>query len=126
MAFTPHSSYAGQGGEGWSHWLGGNDRQFRFRPFAEALAFARSLGLPSQAAWHKWSSSGARPADIPSSPDATYAGQGWEGWGHWLGTSNMTTWEKRSSTAISMECRTTIDGFHIYAFKKRKHAHALR
>merc|ERR1712146_799050 len=74
-------------GEDWGHWLGNQGQTFR--PFSEALAFARSLELPGHKAWVKWSSSGARPADIPSSPDVTYAGQGWAGWVHWLGKKRV-------------------------------------
>lgn len=76
-----------QSWQGWGHWLG-NDRtrSTQFRQFPEALAFARSLGLGSSTAWQKWSRSGARPSDIPSNPDQSYRGQGWQGFGHWLGT----------------------------------------
>ena len=31
---------------------------------------------------------GARLANIPSNPDATYMHEGWHGWRRWLGTIN--------------------------------------
>ncbi|PZS09879.1 MAG: hypothetical protein DLM70_01105 [Chloroflexi bacterium] len=56
------------------------------RPFAEAQAFARSLGLKSRQEWTTWSRSGERPKDIPSYPNEAYAGEGWKGMNEWLGT----------------------------------------
>ena len=44
------------------------------RPYTEAMAFARSLKLPSRAAWEEWSSSTMRPADIPANPHKAYRG----------------------------------------------------
>ena len=32
---------------------------------------------------------GGGPPNVPSHPDATYKGGGWQGWGHWLGTGNI-------------------------------------
>ena len=61
-------------------WTGGS-----FRSFAAARAFARGLGLTSMRAWQAWCKGGARPADIPSSPNQVYKGKGWAGYGDWLG-----------------------------------------
>ena len=57
-----------------------------FLPFEKALAYARSLALKTKAAWYAWSSSGARPANIPARPDVTYKHSGWQGFAHWLNT----------------------------------------
>lgn len=32
---------------------------------------------------------GARPANIPSSPETVYKHYGWQGHGHWLGTGTV-------------------------------------
>ena len=32
---------------------------------------------------------GVRPTNIPSSPNETYKHDGWQGYGHWLGTGNV-------------------------------------
>jgi hypothetical protein len=63
----------------------------RWRPFAEARAFAQRLGLASRAEWYAFGrgqlpDKGALPADIPVAPDARYADAGWTSWGDFLGT----------------------------------------
>lgn len=59
-------------------------------PFSSlALLFTRGLRLKSKEQWQKWCKSGFRPTDIPSCPYQVYAGVGWEGYGHWLGTGNQ-------------------------------------
>ena len=63
----------------------------KFAPFSEALQVARSLGLANQKQWWSWCASGVRPACVPSHPNRTYKGDGWQGWGHWLGTGNLGT-----------------------------------
>ena len=59
-----------------------------FLPFQKALVFARSLNLTGQIAWNTWCKSGERPDDIPSAPYKIYEHDGWDGYGHWLGTGN--------------------------------------
>ena len=48
----------------------------------------RPLGLKSLRDWRVYSASG-KPADIPSSPQTIYAGEGWTSWGDWLGTGRV-------------------------------------
>ena len=87
----PARSYKDTGWQGFGHWLGtGNTptQALVFRPFDEAAKFAQSLKLGSRRQWEAWSS-GLRPADIPSNPDITYKHDGWQGYGHWLGTGNV-------------------------------------
>ena len=50
---------------------------------------ARSLGLATVVEWKVWCKEGMRPPKVPSMPDRTYKGGGWQGWGHWLGTGNV-------------------------------------
>ena len=57
------------------------------RTFKQALSYARALKLTSWGEWKVWSSSGARPNDIPSNPNRAYARDGWQGMIHWLGCS---------------------------------------
>ena len=89
----PDLVYTHDGWQGWGHWLGtgnvcgGNGQQFL--PFKEALLHARSLKLKSPKEWKTWCKSGVRPANIPASPDKTYKHEGWQGYGHWLGTSTV-------------------------------------
>ena len=55
------------------------------RPFDAARAYVRSLHLTGSKAWEEWCTSGAKPNDIPFSPQRTYKGKGWAGIGDWLG-----------------------------------------
>lgn len=84
---SPRNVYRDQW-QGWGDWLGtGNiapvSRQFR--PFAEARAFARTLGLVGSEAYRQWWQS-TRPADLPSNPAATYAKDGFSTWPDFLHT----------------------------------------
>ena len=93
----PERTYKDGGWQGWGHWLGtGNAGTGRmFLPFGEALAAARSLGLASQRAWYGWCAEGRRPPNVPTHPQRTYKGGGWQGWGHWLGTGNAKSGTKQ-------------------------------
>ena len=72
--------YIGRGWSGVRDWLG-----LEYRSFEDARTFARSLGLAGLREWKKYSRSGARPSDIPGSPDSQYKDQGWAGIRDWLG-----------------------------------------
>jgi hypothetical protein len=61
-----------------------------WRPFDEARAFVRGLGLRSSLEWQEWSKSGERPVHIPASPRDDYPDE-WCGWKDWLGTDQRTT-----------------------------------
>ena len=87
---NPNATYKDGGWQGWGHWLGtGNQRTREFLPFGEALAVARSLGLPNEFEWRQWCKGGTRPPNVPSNPHRTYKGGGWQGWVHWLGSSGI-------------------------------------
>ena len=66
-----------------------------FLPFKMALLYARALNLVGKKDWQAWSKSGARPANMPSNPHATYTHDGWQGYGHWLGTGNAASKDKQ-------------------------------
>ena len=92
MPTTPHKIYKHDGWQGCGHWLGTGTvapQDQQFLPFKRALLYARSLKLKSEKGWKGWSKSGARPANIPSTPAATYKHAGWQGYGHWVGTGTV-------------------------------------
>ena len=94
----PDATYKGGGWQGWGHWLGTGSQASSakaFLPFDEALRVARSLRLVSSTEWQARCRTGTRPANMPSHPDATYKGDEWQGWGHWLGITG-----NRPSTAV--------------------------
>ena len=70
--------------------------KLNWRPFADARAFVRGLGLRSKTNWEKYIGDGLpgvsfKPTDIPNAPNAVYWGQGWSGWGDWCGTGRLQT-----------------------------------
>ena len=74
----PDETYKDKGWKGWGDWLGtGNiaNHNRKFRSFKDGRKFVRSLGLKSQREWWKWSKSGNRPDDIPSTPYTVYKGE---------------------------------------------------
>jgi superfamily II DNA or RNA helicase len=73
-------------------WLGTGRRYANWRPFKEARAFVRKLGLKSESEWRNYVASGKKPADIPASPESGYAKSGWISWFDWLGTGKTLNW----------------------------------
>ncbi len=91
---APHATYKGKGWKDIGDWLGNRTRR-EYLPFEEAREFARSLILKNLREWKKYSKSGQRPRYISSAPDLTYKGKGWKGWGDFLGTGNVATFNKK-------------------------------
>ena len=95
----PDRIYQHDGWQGYGHWLGTGNVGVRkdqlFLPFKKALVYARSLKLKNVKEWKDWAKIGVRPANIPSAPDATYTHDGWQGYGHWLGTHNAAPKDKQ-------------------------------
>ncbi|MFQ5964910.1 MAG: DEAD/DEAH box helicase family protein [Candidatus Scalinduaceae bacterium] len=91
---NPCGTYKGQGWKGWGNWLGTGTvatKKRKYRSFNKARSFVRSLGLKSNIEWRKYCKgelpeNGMLPQDIPAKPDRSFKGQGWNGWGDWLGT----------------------------------------
>ncbi len=84
---NPNTIYAAEW-HSWGDWLGTGTIALKhrtYRPFPEARAFVRALGLKNQADWRDFSRSDRKPDDIPSNPYRTYKAE-WHGWGDWLGT----------------------------------------
>jgi hypothetical protein len=84
---APHNVYKDQW-RGYGHWLGTNAvaaQRRVYKPFEEARAYVRSLGLKNQAEWEKYRKSKDRPPDIPSNPNRQYPDE-WVSMGDWLGT----------------------------------------
>lgn len=65
--------------------------KFNWMPFKDAREYVRGLSLLSASEWKKYSSSGLRPHNIPSSPQKTYKKNGWINWGDFLGTGSVAT-----------------------------------
>ena len=96
---APQGKYKNKGWVSFGDWLGtGSVHPSRrtFRPFKEARAFARSLGLANISEWRQYAKGGMRskgklPPDIPANPIRFYKEKGWVSVGHWLGTNSVAT-----------------------------------
>jgi hypothetical protein len=89
----PERVYAGDGWSGVGDWLGTGtiaSHLRKYRPYAEARAFAHALGLSSAGEWRAFCKSGL-PPDIPANPNQVYLHKGWTGWADWLGTTTIAT-----------------------------------
>jgi hypothetical protein len=78
IPIKPERTYAGNGWSGMGDWLGTGTiatHLRKYRPFAEAGAFARTLGLSSAGKWRAFCKSGL-PPDIPANPYKTYLHEG--------------------------------------------------
>ena len=67
----------------------------QFLPFKKALLYARSLKLKGVKNGEDWAKTGVRPANMPSNPHRTYKHDGWQGYGHWLGTGTRCSKDKQ-------------------------------
>ena len=118
----PESIYKHDGWQGYGHWLGTSalahkDRQFL--PFKKALLYVRSLKLKGVKEWRAWRKTTARPANIPSNPEATYKHDGWQGYGCWLGTGAVAhTDQKFLPFAMRLSAQT---GLHVISRRKTDH-----
>ena len=86
---APDQVYKHDGWRRYGHWLGTGavaTKDQQFLPFKKALLHARSLKLKSLEEWCKI---GVREASMPANPDQTYTHEGWQGYGHWLGTADV-------------------------------------
>jgi hypothetical protein len=89
----------------WNHFLGTknkfNEKIGRdWRPLDEAIVWAHSLKLTSQAEWMEWCRQEGNPPDyIPARPDLVY--DQWRSWSHWLGNKPIETVEARQQAQRS-------------------------
>ncbi len=95
---NPNTVYQGQF-LGYGDWVGTGTVCYRdrvFRPFEQARAYVRTLGLKNQHEWDAYSCSGQRPMDIPSNPGRIYPE--FQGIADWIGAFNR--WSKKSLLAF--------------------------
>ena len=121
MPSQPDRIYKHNGWQGYGHWLGTGtvaSKDQHFLPFKEALLYARCLKLGSQKQWDAWSKTGARPANMPSNPHKTYKFDGWHGYGHWLGTTDVHSNNVNSNSQAFLPFKNAL----VYArFLKLEH-----
>jgi hypothetical protein len=96
---NPNLVYRDEGWTSWGDWFGTgtvHGSQRTFRPFAEARAWTRGLGLRNQSDWRDFCAGHiegkpSKPADLPSAPDLVYKDKGWVSWGDWIGSGRIAT-----------------------------------
>ena len=118
---APHRTYSDKGWSGLGDWLGTGSvatKLRHYRPFHDAKAFVRRLGIKNAAEWRQYCkgnlfTKGLLPPDIPANPHNTYAGKGWAGMGDWLGTGTVAnqlrqyrSFECARAFAISLSLRS--------------------
>src|SRR5262249_4771404 len=81
--------------KGWGDWLGTGNTKNSFLPFEEARRVAQGLGFDSQTQYTRASRKGVLPQGLPKDPRAAYRLSGWRSWSDWLGSTRLSTHEKR-------------------------------
>ena len=102
---TPNVIYKDLGWNGIPDWLGYDRYEERWWPFERARKFARVLDLSGQVQWRDYAcgrltDKPPKPVEVPSSPEFSYQGQGWAGYGDWLGTGRIAP-QKRSTRGFA-------------------------
>ncbi len=94
--------YADNGWKGMGDWLGTGTiapRLRAFRSYDAARSFVHELKLKRRSEWNAYCKGempqlGELPSDIPAQPSGTYADKGFNGWGDWLGTGNVSNCQR--------------------------------
>jgi predicted helicase len=100
----PAQAYAHSGWKGVGNWLGTGtlgpiEKGKNYLSFEDAQKFVRTLKLLNAKEWKRYcqgkmTQKGNLPENIPSNPNRSYAGKGWCGFGVWLGTGNIATYQR--------------------------------
>ena len=79
------------GWQGWVHWLGsgGIVKASTFALWPNTGLCTAPSTWATQKEWWAWCKAGERPPDVLSNPERTCKGGGWQGWVHWLGSSDL-------------------------------------
>jgi predicted helicase len=122
----PAQAYAHSGWKGVGNWLGTGtlgpiEKGKNYLSFEDAQKFVRTLKLLNAKEWKRYcqgkmTQKGNLPENIPSNPNRSYAGKGWCGFGVWLGTGNIATYQhdyrsfkKARSFARSLNLRNNFE-----------------
>ena len=101
----PRRVYKDKGWKGMGDFLGTGTiapHLREYKPFVEARAFVRGLGLKNESQWVDFCNSSNFPSDIPRTPSVVYKDEGYVSIGDWLGTGRVAT-QKLKDIYISFE-----------------------
>ena len=101
---------------GWNDFLNNNNEflnkvKKQFRPFKDALLYARQSGIMTGAEW----ADHTHPTDIPRRPDIYYLRKGFIGWKHFLGKGKheiahkIETAKRLTDTSILLFCYSNVN-----------------
>ena len=110
---SPVAAYKNNGWAGVGDWLGTGVLAPQFKvylSYKEAAAFVKRLDLKSIEEWlyycrGEFPNLPKKPDNIPTTPERTYAKQGWNGYGEWLGTRNLSNVAKSKLKLSFTEAR---------------------
>jgi len=110
---SPVAAYKNNGWAGVGDWLGTGVLAPQFKvylSYKEAAAFVKRLELKSIEEWlyycrGEFPNLPKKPDNIPTTPERTYAKQGWNGYGEWLGTRNLSNVAKSKLKLSFTEAR---------------------
>ena len=94
VPYSPQSIFKNNGWKGWNDFLGtkkiNHDRSFL--SYSEASDYIKkNYNIESQKQWRKYFKQHDRPDFIPANPNGTYKNNGWKGWGEFLQTGVIAT-----------------------------------
>jgi len=117
----PPTVYKNKGWKGWGNFLG-TDHVFladsEWKSFDVARKFAQSLGLKSSTEWRDYCKSGKKPKDFPNDPRNAYLKKGWKGWGHFLGTGNLSPSDTSANFKPFKEAKQYVQKLNLISQKE--------
>ncbi len=66
-----------------------------YKDFKKAREFVRSIRINRVSEWKAYCRSGRKPQDIPRCPEVVYCNSGWAGYGDWLGTGRIASFNRK-------------------------------
>ena len=99
----PRHAYISKDWKNWGDWLGTGNlspsvKHKQYKSFTEARKFIQKLKLKNHTEWREYYKSNNRPGNIPSHPNIIYKNKGWIGFGDWLGTGVVASFNKEYRT----------------------------
>jgi superfamily II DNA or RNA helicase len=94
---SPHLYYKDTGWKGYGDFLGTGviaTYNREYLEFEEAKRFIQSTDVKTQKEFSDWAKSDQRPANFPASPYHVYEDKGWKGYGDFLGTGFIATFDR--------------------------------
>ena len=112
MPSHPEETYKNKGWKNWGHFLGTHRVSTRgksFRIFNLAQKYVQKKNIKSGPEYRNLHTNGKLPEDMPFNPNDIYAGKGWKGWKHFLGTLKMMAIKQAQNHALNKAGIETVE-----------------